>query len=65
MDHKQQQSGLYIDTAFDNRQTGIWTADMDKASRVWVAYYSNGNCGHYQFGNQNFVRAVRSLSAEK
>ena len=65
MDHKQQQSGLYIDTAFDNRQTGIWTADMDKASRVWVAYFSNGNCGHYQFGNQNFVRAVRSLSAEK
>ena len=62
MERKQNLSGMYIDTLFDAKQAGIWTADTDKAARVWVAYFSNGNCGHYQFGSQNFVRAVRSMS---
>jgi hypothetical protein len=62
MERKQKHSGIYIDTLFDAKQAGIWTVDTDKAARVWVAYFSNGNCGHYQFGSQNYVRAVRSMS---
>jgi uncharacterized caspase-like protein len=61
MEPKQKQSGLYSDAIFDNKQTGIWTADADKASRVWVTYFYNGNCGHYLFGSLNFVRAVRGI----
>jgi hypothetical protein len=63
MERKQSHSGIYIDMLFDAKQAGIWTADTDKAARVWVTYFSNGNCGHYQFGSQNFVRAVRCVSA--
>jgi hypothetical protein len=63
MERKQNLDGNYIDPMFDAKQSGIWTVDTDKAARVWVTYFSNGNCGHYQFGSQNYVRAVRSIMA--
>lgn len=53
--------GLYIEPIFDNKQSGIWTADLNEnASRAWVVFFNYGSCYVNCFDFKNFARAVRS-----
>lgn len=62
MEQKNKNNDLYIETAFDSRQWGIWTSDLVKdQSRAWVVSFSLGGCHGNIFSNFNYVRAVRSI----
>jgi hypothetical protein len=51
---------LYLDPIFDRKQGWIWSADKESAGRAWYVYFSDGHCYHYDVGNYDYVRAVRS-----
>jgi len=60
MKNQQNDSGLYIDPLFANKQAGIWTLDLDEnGSRAWVVFFNFGSCYINCFDFNNFVRAVR------
>lgn len=61
MKNQRNDSGLYIDPLFANKQAGIWTSDLDEnGSRAWVVFFNFGSCYINCFDFNNFVRAVRN-----
>jgi len=62
-DHKQE-SGLYLNWLFDNRQKIVWTADTKNATQAWAMFFTSGHC-YYSDIHQMFrasfyyLRAVR------
>jgi hypothetical protein len=50
---------LHIDLAFDETQTGIWTADQSSAGGAWDVDFFNGTCEIHEMSRHYYVRAVR------
>ncbi len=50
---------LKIDSVFDKNQEWIWTSDLYRASKAWVAHFYDGDCENYYISNTGYVRAVR------
>lgn len=59
MEARKNESGLYIDPIFDNRQQWIWTADRESASRVWLVNFLYGFSGSFHPDYTIYVRCVR------
>ena len=60
MESRKKDGGLYIDPVFDQKQSRIWTADKERAARIWCVYFDNGVCVHDGVSFDDYVRAVRS-----
>jgi hypothetical protein len=60
MERETKHGGLYIDPVFDRQQRWIWTADKESAGRAWFVLFVYGYCSRLVFGDDLFVRAVRS-----
>jgi len=60
MEPKELNSGLYIDSVFDETQWWIWTADqVAGVSLRWVVLFSFGVCSDYDIDDY-YLRLVRS-----
>jgi hypothetical protein len=60
MESQKLNGDLYIVPQFDKKQRWIWTTDTYSTSVAWVVLFYYGFCGHDRFGNNYYVRAVRS-----
>ncbi len=60
MEPEKKNGDLYIDPAFDQKQSWIWTADKRDASVVWVVFFDFGVCSYVRVVSDYYVRAVRS-----
>lgn len=60
MEPEGKNGGLYIDPVFDNTQRWIWAADEESAGVAWYVDFYFGYCSALNFGNDIYVRAVRS-----
>lgn len=66
MEPSQKNGFLFIDPAFDNKQTWIWTADqVTDDSQVWAVHFLFGRCNVSPIDVNLFVRAVRSEPSKK
>lgn len=53
--------GLYLDNAFDQLQSSIWTADIAPGgTRAWVVFFNYATCLANCFDFAHYVRPVRS-----
>ncbi|MDZ7319222.1 MAG: TIR domain-containing protein [candidate division KSB1 bacterium] len=53
--------GLFLDNAFDQLQTSIWTADIATGgNRAWVVFFNYATCLANCFDFAHYVRPVRS-----
>lgn len=56
---RKNESGVYIDPIFDNKQRWIWTAEEESASRVWLVNFLYGFNGNFHPDYTIYVRCVR------
>jgi hypothetical protein len=59
MEARKNESGLYIDPIFDNKQRWIWTAGKDSASQVPLVNFLYGFSGSFHPDYTLYVRCVR------
>jgi hypothetical protein len=59
MEARKNESGLYIDPIFDNKQRWIWTADKESASQVWLVNFLYAFNGSFHPDYTIYVRCVR------
>ncbi len=53
-------SGLNVDSVFDQKQGWIWTSDIFSSSRMWIVVFYDGYCNNFDVDKGNScVRAVR------
>ena len=58
---KEMNGVLYINPIFDKTQLRCWTSDNRASGRAWNVYFKFDNVYWHLLGNDNYVRAVRSI----
>ncbi len=59
MEPNKNEASLYIDPAFDSKQSWIWTADKYSVGSAWLVHFDDGYCYHHPVDSTRYVRAVR------